>query len=66
MNAEREARLDLRQGFLGAVAAGERVGDDPDMMAAVDLTVGEIEDVAKDSANRRPHRMQDAKRMLLV
>jgi hypothetical protein len=66
MNAEREARLDLRQGFLGALAAGERVGDNSDMMAAVDLSVGEVEDVAEDSANRSPNSMQDTKRLILA
>ena len=32
-------------------------------MAAVDLAVGEVEDVADDSANRGTHGVQDAKRL---
>src|ERR1700720_62463 len=33
------------------------------MVAAVGLAVGEVEDVANNSANRRAHRVQDAKRL---
>src|SRR6266568_4904614 len=36
------------------------------MMTAIDLAVGEVQDVAEDSANRRAHRVQDPKRLLLV
>jgi hypothetical protein len=32
------------------------------MMTAVDLAIGEIEDVAKDAANRRAHGMKNPKR----
>src|ERR1700710_1122316 len=42
MKAELEARRDLGQRRLGAFAAGQAVGDDADMMAAVGLAVGEI------------------------
>ena len=66
MNPELEAGPDLRQGFLGALAAGERIRDDPDMMSAVDLAVGEVKNVAEDSANRRAHNVQDTKRPVLV
>ena len=52
MNAELEARRDFRQRLLGAFAAGEAVGDDADVMAAVGLAVGEIQDMAKDAADR--------------
>src|SRR5215475_987093 len=48
MHPEFEPRLDLRQGFPGAFSAGERIGDDPDVMAAVDLAIGEIKDMAED------------------
>ena len=64
MNAELEARRDLRQRRLGALAAGEAVGDDADVMAAVDLAVGEIEDVAENAADRGAHRVQDTKRLV--
>ena len=64
MNAELQARRDLRQRRLGAFAAGQAVGDDADMMAAIGLSVGEIEDVAEDAADRRAHRVQDTKRLI--
>jgi hypothetical protein len=64
MHPELEVGLNLRQGLLGAVSAGERIGDNPDMMAALDLAIGEIEDMAKDSANRRAHGVQDTKRLI--
>ena len=64
MNAELQAWRDLRQRRFGAFAAGEAVGDDADVMAAIGLAVGEIEDVAEDSADRRAHRVQDTKRLI--
>ena len=64
MNAELEPRRDLRQRRLGALAAGQAVGDDADVMAAVGLAVGEIEDVTEDAADRRAHRVQDTKRLI--
>src|SRR5882724_4700550 len=66
MNSELEARPNLRQRLLGALTASQGIRDDPDMMAAVDLAVGEIQDVAEDSADRRAHRVQDPKRLVLV
>ena len=50
----------------GAFAAGQAVGDDADMMAAVGLAIGEVEDVAEDAADRRAHRMQNTKRLTLL
>ncbi len=66
MHPERQAWRDPRQRLLGALAARQRVGDDPDMMAAIGLAIGEVEDVAKNSADRRAHRVQDAKWLALV
>ena len=63
MDAELEARRDLRQRLLGALAAGQAVGDDADLMAAIGLSIGEVQDVAKDAANRSTQRMQDTKRL---
>ena len=63
MHAELEARRDFLQRRLGAFAAGEAVGDDADMVAAIGLAVGEIDDVPEDAADRRPHRVQDTKRL---
>ena len=63
MHAKLQARCDLGQRLLGALAAGQAVGDDTDMVAAIGLAVGEVEDVAKDAANGRAHRVQDTKRL---
>ena len=63
-NAELEARRNLGQRRLGAFAAGQAVGDDADMVAAIGLSIGKIEDVAEDSANRRAHRVQNTKRLV--
>jgi hypothetical protein len=62
-NAELEARCNLRQRRLGACAAGQAVGDDADMMAAIGLSIGKVQDVAKDAANRCAHRVQNTKRL---
>ena len=63
VNAELETRGDFRQRLLGAFAAGEAVGDDADVMAAVGLAVGEIEDMAENAADRRARGVQDPKRL---
>ena len=63
VNAELEPGGDFRQRLLGAIAAGQAVGDDADMVAAFGLAVGEIEDVAKDAADRRARCVQDPKRL---
>jgi hypothetical protein len=63
MDPKLEARSDLRQRRLGALAAGKAIGDDADMVAAVGLSVGQIEDVPENSADRRAHRVQDTKRL---
>ena len=65
MNAELETRRDFRQRLLGAFAAGEAVGDDADMVAAIGLAVGEIEDMAEDAADGRARRVQDTKRLTI-
>jgi len=48
MDAELEPRRDLVKRRLGAFAAGEAIGDNADMVAAVGLAVGKIEDVPED------------------
>jgi len=63
VDAELETRGDFRQRLLGAFTAGEAVGDDADVMAAVGLAVGEIEDMSENAADRRPRRVQDPKRL---
>jgi hypothetical protein len=64
VHAESKARGDFGKRRVGALAAGEAVGDDPDLVAAVGLAVGEVEDVTEDSADRRAHCVQDAKRLI--
>ena len=63
-NAELEARRNLRQRRLGTFAAGQAVGDDADMVAAIGLSIGNVQDVTENSADRRAHRMQDTKRLI--
>ena len=63
MNAELEARGDFRQRLLGAFAPGKAVGDDADVMAAIGLAVGEIEDMAENATDRRARCVQDTKRL---
>jgi hypothetical protein len=64
MDAELEPGRDCSQRGFGAFAAGKAVRDDADMVAAVGLAVGEVEDVTEDSADRRANRVQDAKRLV--
>jgi uncharacterized protein YjbJ (UPF0337 family) len=63
MNAELEPGRDPGQRRLSPFAAGKAVGDNPDIVAAVGLTVGEVQDVTEDSADRCPDRVQDTKRL---
>ena len=64
MNPKLETGRDLRQRRLGALATGQAVGDDADVVAAVDLAVGEVEDVTEDSADRGAYRVQDTERRI--
>ena len=64
VDAEFQARRDRRQRRFGAFAAGHAVGDDSDVVAAVGLAVGDVEDMAKDTADRRAYRVQDTKRLI--
>jgi hypothetical protein len=62
-NAQLKARRNFRQRRLRTLAAGQAVSDNPDMVAAIGLSIGKIQNVANDSANRRAHRVQDTKRL---
>jgi len=53
MNAKLEPGRDFGQCGLGALAPGQAVGDEADVVAAVDLSIGEVQDVTEDSADRR-------------
>ena len=63
MNAELEPGRDRRQRRFSPFAAGKAVGDDADMVAAVGLAVGEVQDMTEDSADRCANRVQDTKRL---
>ena len=54
LNAELEAGGDFLQRRLGAFAAGQAVGDNADVVAALCLSVGEVQDVTE--RFRRPAR----------
>jgi hypothetical protein len=63
-NAKLETGRDLGQRCLRACAAGQTVGDNSDMVAAIGLSIGEVQDVSKDPTDRRAHRVQDTKRLV--
>ena len=63
-NAEFETGRDLRQRCLGTGATGETVCDNADMVAAIGLSIGKIQDVTENSANRGTHRVQNTKRLV--
>jgi hypothetical protein len=50
--AERELRLDRRDDVVLEMAAGGGVADDADVVAGLGLGVDEVDDVAKDTADR--------------
>ena len=64
MHAERHARRDRRKRRRGAIAAGQAVGDDADVMTLVGLAIGEVKDVADDPADRRAHGVENAQGMV--
>ncbi len=64
INAKLHARRNLGQRRTGAFPAGETVGDQADLVAALCLAIGEIENVSDDSANRRAHGVQDTERLV--
>ena len=64
VHAELEARRDRGKGCFRTLAPGQAVGDDPDMMAAIRLAVGEVEDMAKNPADRGAGGVQDTKRLI--
>ncbi len=64
MNAELQSGLDLLQSGLGALSAGKAIGQNADRMAALGLSHGEIEDMAKDAAHRSADSMKNAERRI--
>jgi hypothetical protein len=63
VNTQLEARGDFRKRLLGAFAAGEAVGDDADVMTAVGLAIGQIQNMTKNPTHRGTRRVQDTKRL---
>ena len=61
-NTKLEARCNLGERGFSSFSSGQTVGDDPDMVAVLDLSVGEVENVTNDSADRRTYGVQDPKR----
>jgi hypothetical protein len=64
IDAEFHARCNLGQRGAGALATSQVICDQADMMAALCLTIGEIENVPNDSANRGSHGVQDTERLV--
>ena len=64
MNAKLKLGREFGQCFVGALAASEAVGENTDMVEASGLSLGEIEDVTENPADRRAYRMQDTKRLV--
>jgi len=64
MDAKLETRRDFLERRLGAFATGQAVGDDADVVAAIGLAVGEVQDVTENSTDRCAHRVQDTKRLI--
>ena len=63
VHAECKARLHLGECSIGTLATGATIGQDADLVAALDLPVCHIEDMTKNAANRRAHRVQDSQRI---
>ena len=63
VHPECEPRFQFGERSISTFAAGEAVGEDADLMTAFDLSLCKIEDVAKDAADRRAHRVQDSQRI---
>ena len=64
MRAQFEPWRDLLQGGFGTLTARQAVGEDADMMAAIRLSIGKVENMTENSADRCAHRVQNPKRLL--
>jgi len=64
INTKLHARRNLGQRSAGSFTAGEAVGDQADMMAALGLTVGEIKNMSDDSTNRSAYGVKDTERLI--
>ncbi|GJE44889.1 hypothetical protein AEGHOMDF_4081 [Methylobacterium soli] len=59
-HAEAEARRELGEGPLGALAPGRRIANDPDLMPGRGLEPREVDDVPEQPPDRRAEDVQDA------
>src|SRR4051794_12646856 len=59
MNPEFEAGGDVFEGSVGAFPAGQTVRDNTNLMAAIGLAIGKVQDVAERSSHRRAQCVQD-------
>ena len=59
LDAERKPRRQFGENRVGARAAGHRVDDQADAMAALDLTLRHVHDVPEQPADRRPQDMEN-------
>ena len=64
VDAELQAWRDLGQRGIGAFAAGEAVGENADLMTAIGLAIGNVDDVTENATDRRAHGVQDAERLV--
>jgi hypothetical protein len=64
VHAKLQPRRELGQRLVRAFTAGEAVGENPDMVTAIDLAVSEVEDVPEDAADGRTYGVQDAERLV--
>jgi len=64
--AERKPWAKIAEDIFGARPAGRAVGDEPDSVAAGDLFLREVHDVAEKPADRRAKDVQDFERWHLL
>ena len=64
MNAKLEPGREFGQCLVGALAACQAVGENADVVATIGLSIGEIEDMTENPADRWAYRMQDTKRLV--
>jgi hypothetical protein len=64
MNPQLQTRRDLGQCCGGAFTAGQAIGNQADVMAALGLAVGQVEDMTEYPTNGCAHRVQDTKRLI--
>ena len=61
MHAELQPWRKFGQRLVRTLATREAIGENPDVMAAINLAIGEVEDVPEDASDGRAYSVQDAK-----